>query len=136
VTTLVLLQDASGPAVWLQLLEQCAAEPDCPPEAVRTLAQLAEQRAVANGHQQQLTDQQQQLLAPQQQVLDQQEQLSAQQVPTADPLHLPAEQLQGVGEEQQGLVAPEQQLHGTTEQGVQDADMQALHSQLQQLLQD
>ena len=55
------LQATSAPDVWLQLLERCAADPDCQPTALRSLAeQLAEQKA--------LTAQQQHQLAVQQQV--------------------------------------------------------------------
>jgi hypothetical protein len=39
----VLQAAGSQTAVWLQLLERCAAEPDCQPKALRTLA-LAEQK--------------------------------------------------------------------------------------------
>ncbi len=54
------------PSVWLQLLERCAADPECAPTALRNLArQLAEQRALTAQQQQQLLDQQQQLVAQQ-----------------------------------------------------------------------
>jgi hypothetical protein len=55
-----MLQDGSAPDVWLQLLERCAAEPDCQPQAstaLRSLAQqLAEQRALTTQLRQHMSD--------------------------------------------------------------------------------
>jgi hypothetical protein len=44
-----MLQKGSGPDVWLQLLELCAAEPACQPTALRSLAQqlVAQQQQIA-----------------------------------------------------------------------------------------
>ncbi len=62
VTVLPLLQADSAPDVWLQLLEHCAAEPDCQPTALRSLAQqLAEQKALTAQLRQQVLDQHEQL---------------------------------------------------------------------------
>jgi hypothetical protein len=48
--------------VWLQLLERCAAEPNCQPTALRSLAQqLAEQRELTLHLQHQVSQQQQQI---------------------------------------------------------------------------
>ena len=56
------LQEGPAPDVWLQLLEDCAADPTCQPPAMRSLAQqLAEQRALTAELQQQVSDQQQQI---------------------------------------------------------------------------
>jgi hypothetical protein len=82
-----LLQEGPDPDVWLQLLERCAADPNCQPTAMRSLAQqLAEQRALTAQQQQQMQVQQQQLSAQQQVVEGQgaritglQEQLQAMQ---------------------------------------------------------
>jgi hypothetical protein len=69
----VLQGSGSTPDVWLQLLECCAAEPDCHPSVIRSLAQqLAQQRAAAE-------QQQQQNAAQQEQIVCLQGQLSAQQ---------------------------------------------------------
>jgi hypothetical protein len=81
----VCLQDGHVPDVWLQLLERCAADPNCQPTALRSLAhqlsdqkaqseqQAAELRAVVAHQQQQIAclegqqkQQEQQLLAQQQ----------------------------------------------------------------------
>ena len=42
------VQDGPDPDVWLQLLERCAAEPNCQPTALRSLAQqlLAQQQQI------------------------------------------------------------------------------------------
>lgn len=67
-----MLQDGSSP-VWVQLLEQCAAEPGCHPAALHSLAQrVAEQSALSTQQQRQLSDQQQQLAAQQAQISAQQ----------------------------------------------------------------
>jgi hypothetical protein len=66
------VQDGSIPDVWLQLLERCAADPECQPTTLRSLAQqlskqrtqseqqLAELRAVVAHQQQQIAHLQQQ----------------------------------------------------------------------------
>jgi hypothetical protein len=84
-----MLQDGSAPDVWLQLLERCAAEPDCQPAALRGLGQqLAEQRALTTTLQQRVCAQ---------------EQLSAQQ-------QTAAEQVAGLQGQLQELHAAVQQL--------------------------
>jgi hypothetical protein len=87
----VLQTDDDGP-VWLQLLECCAAEPDCQPAALCSLAKmLADQRVLTLQQQQRLVEQeagsrqQQQQLSTQQQVIAaQQQQLQAQQQVAAE----------------------------------------------------
>jgi uncharacterized coiled-coil protein SlyX len=60
-----LLQANSAP-VWLQLIERFAAETDCQPKVMRSLAQqLAEQRAVTARQQQHIAGLQEQLSAQQ-----------------------------------------------------------------------
>jgi hypothetical protein len=59
------VQDRADPDVWLQLLERCAAEPNCQPTAMRSMAQ-------------QLVAQQQQITAQQQQLVEQQQVASKQ----------------------------------------------------------
>jgi hypothetical protein len=102
--------------VWLQLLECCAAEPDCQPAALCSLTRsLAEQRALTAQQQQRLAKQEAANRQQHQQLLDQQQQLSAQQ--------------ELVAEQQQQLSA-QQQI--AAEQG---ARIAALEGWLQQLLQ-
>lgn len=61
-------------AVWLQLLERCAAEPGCQPTALRNLAQqLVEQNAMVVRQQQQIAHLQEQQMLAQQQVAAQQQ---------------------------------------------------------------
>jgi uncharacterized protein YicC (UPF0701 family) len=101
------LQASPVPDVWLQLLELCAAEPDCQPTVLRSLArqlaearaalaqqlaeqrvltaqQLAELRGVVTQQQQQITTQQQVIAAAQQQMAAQEQRLLAQQITAAE----------------------------------------------------
>jgi hypothetical protein len=71
--------------VWLQLLECCAAEPDCQPAALCSLAKaLAQQRALTTQQQQRLAEQEAANRQQQQQLVDQQQQLLAQQQVAAE----------------------------------------------------
>lgn len=71
------LQAGSGGDVWLQLLERCAADPDCQPTAMRSLAQqLAEQSALTARYEQQLSAQQQHMSAQEQLIAAQQQQIA------------------------------------------------------------
>lgn len=74
------LQAPLAPDVWLQLLECCAADPDCQPSALRSLAQqLADQRVLTKQHAAQLSEQRALNAQQQQQIAGLQDQLSAQE---------------------------------------------------------
>ena len=121
------LQEGSASDVWLQLLERCAAEAECQPTAVRSLAQqLAEQKALTARHEHQLSTQQQQLLVQEQQIADLQEQLSAQQL--AEQRTLTTQLQQQVSDQQQGMLEQEQQIAGL------QGRLQELHAAVQQLM--
>lgn len=75
---LYLLQASAAPDVWLQLLQQCVADPNCQTtalhQAICILAQqMVEQRALSA---QQVSDQQERLLAQKQQIEVQQKQIA------------------------------------------------------------
>ena len=127
------LQEDSHPDVWLQLLEECAADPACQPTALHCLAQqLAKHRNVAA---QQLSAQQHQNRALQQQLAAQQQLVSEQQHQISD-LQQQLSAQQGVAAEQQQLVVQQQQVvaaQGAQIAGLQD-QLQALQDQLQELL--
>ena len=92
-----LQQPHRAPDVWMQLLEYCAADPDCQPMTVRSLAQqLGEQRALAV----QLQDR---LAAQEQAVSDQQQRVSVQG-------QLNAEQQQQIALQQQQITGLQGQL--------------------------
>ena len=92
------LQAGSAPDVWLQLLEECAGDPNCQPTVLRGLAQqLAEQRA--------LTAQQQ--TAQQQEMSNAQQQLAEQAATTAQQL---AELRAIVAQQQEQIAAQQQQI--------------------------
>ena len=81
---LFFLQDRSHPDVWLQLLEHCAEDEDCPgcgwPTHLQGLVQqLVSHRDLAVWLQQQVSQQQAQLAAQQQLIADLQRQLAGQQ---------------------------------------------------------
>jgi hypothetical protein len=121
------LQEGDASDVWLQLLERCAAEPDCQPTALRSLAQqLAEQRALTAQHGHQLPIQQKKLLAQEQQIAGLQEQLSAQQL--SEERTLTTQLQQQVSDQQQRMLEQEQQIAGL------QGRLQELHAAVQQLM--
>jgi chromosome segregation ATPase len=114
-------------AVWLQLLERCAAEPDCHPSALRSLAQqLAEQWALTVQLQQQVSDQQQQIAVLQ--ASDQQHGVAAvNQENVAQQQQISGLQ-ERVSTQEQLIAAQQQQIAGLQGQ------LQELRAAVQQLL--
>jgi hypothetical protein len=105
------LQAGSSPDVWLQLLEQCAADGNCQPTVMRSLArQLAEQRALTLTEQQRVCAHQQHIAHQHQQIASLQWQVSTQHQHTMVLQQQLAAQQQFAAQQAAQIAALQQQL--------------------------